>query len=431
MGNFKPDKMMIVGMTDADKAVLLSIYTHRCLSKHLMSKFIYEPAGIPEIIASHKIDALELDGLLEYVPYCESGAYFLTTLGVRTVIELYGNEYLSSIYKPGKKKVELPSYASLKMYEKNINHQMNLNQFDLEFESYASGVIPFQYYDQNFMPPASNFMMPDGMLELPDRLLFLEMDMGHENAKQLSKKWNSYRLFLNDPAPYYRGKPITMFFLIEGVRRPNLRQRSAMKTLMVHLGDRVKGNFEAFFEDMKTSHEIIQSRYLHSNIKINLSDMDILKKIEQAHGFKIAKPQFLEEIFMSDCFYIRKIDSETGKIIKIQGRPQEFILDIWMDSRFSALRNIANYSLTRETMRRIAGRGIPYVLVVPSISWANNTLKILDFSMPDEIFFTTPERLQTLSWNEALFRIDQIKNLLHFSDDSLSEEVHERRLTKY
>lgn len=101
----------------------------------------------------------------------------------------------------------------------NINQQIHLNKFGLEFEEYARENIEYEYFDEKFMPPASDFMMQDGMISLPDRLLFLEMDMGTEAAKRLSPKWNSYRIFLNSPKAYYQNKSITMFFILDGMLR--------------------------------------------------------------------------------------------------------------------------------------------------------------------------------------------------------------------
>ena len=79
----------------------------------------------------------------------------------------------------------------------------------------------------------------------------------------------------------------------------------------------------------------------------------------------------------------------------------------------------------------MAGREVPYLLVVPSIIWANKIPLIIKSTIPEKVFFTTPERLNVRTdWHKALFRIDQIKNLTHFEDDSLSTPIHEKRLTK-
>ncbi|MDE7246239.1 MAG: replication-relaxation family protein [Oscillospiraceae bacterium] len=306
MANFKPDEIMIAGMTPADKAALLAVYQHRCLSKDLLSKYLYGPAGLPGEIACHKIDAMLLDGLLEPVRYGEGEkleAFFLTTLGVKTVESIYGNE-LFQMYKRGKANVRLPGYASLIMTPTNINHQMHLNQFGLEFESYTKGLSPYRYYDEKFMPPASDFMMPDGMIELPDRLLFLEMDMGTESSGRLAQKWNSYRMFLNDPKGFYQGRPVTMLFLIEGVKNPRLRQQNTMRVLMRHLGNRVRDGFEAYFDTPENCHRIIQTKFLSADTPMKAERERILKMLQDIHGFIVSRPSFLKQIDLADGFYI-------------------------------------------------------------------------------------------------------------------------------
>lgn len=100
-----------------------------------------------------------LDKLIEAVPYggCED-ALFLTPYGVKTVTSLY-SEQLIKMYKPGLISEKLPTYWDLKMSPANINHQIHLNKFGLEFEEYARENIEYEYFDEKFMPPASDFMM--------------------------------------------------------------------------------------------------------------------------------------------------------------------------------------------------------------------------------------------------------------------------------
>ena len=120
-----------------------------------------------------------------------------------------------------------------------------------------------------------------------------------------------------------------------------------------------------------------------------------------------------------------------GKIDVIGSRPQEFILDLWLDRRFSLFQNITNIERNEKVMRERVGREVPYLLVVSSPIWAKRIPSITKTAISETIFFTTPDRMSTKSdWCRALFQIDQLKNMNHFKDDSLLETVHELRMAK-
>jgi len=429
MANYKLDKRMVSEMSEGDKATLLSLYLHRCLTPSLIVEHLYHCDKAPPEIADHRLDAMILDKLIEAVPYGEDeDALFLTPYGVKTVVSLYGDR-LKQKYKPGSKDAKLPTYWDLKMCVANINHQMHLNKFGLEFEDYARNVIEYEYFDEKFMPPASDFLMPDGMILLPERILFLEMDMGTEAAKRLAQKWNSYRMFLNSPKPYHEDKPVTMFFILDGIEKVKLRQKTTIKSLMTHLGSRVNGSFEAYFETPERCHEILQTRYLHLSTELSSVENSLLSDLYLRHKFRISQPSFLQEIGLPNAYYIKRMD-ENNRLRMIGNRPQEFILEIWLDRRFSVFQCLARHRQTEARLKRIANREVSYLLIVPSIVWADKIPLITKSTIPDDVFFSTPDRIKSSPWHEALFQIDQIKNLFHFEDDSLKNITHEKRLTK-
>lgn len=430
MANYKLNEQMVSEMSEGDKTTLLSLYLHRCLTPSMITNYLYSCDRIPQEVANHRLDAMILDKLVEAISYGgEEEAIFLTPLGIRTVISLYGVK-LKGLYKPGSKSEKLPTYCDLKMCHANINHQIHLNKFGLEFEAYARGVVEYAYFDEKFMPPASDFMMPDGMIVLPDRLIFLEMDMGTEAAKRLAQKWNSYRMFLNSPKAYYENKPITMLFLLDGIAKKQLRQRTTMRSMMKYLGSRVNGNFEAYFETPERCHEILKTKYISVSTELSALENESLVDLRSRHGFSIFRPPFLQGLRRPQAYYIKRID-ENGNLIIVGSRQQEFILELWLDHRFSVYQNLTNHDQFKIELNKYAHREVPYLLVVPSIAWANRIPQITKSPIPDDVFFTTPERLKNNSkWSEALFQIDQIKNLVHYQDDSLRMAVHEKRLTK-
>lgn len=429
MAKYKLDEKMVYEMSNGDKATLLSLYLHRCLTPSLIINHLYNCDGFPPEIAGHHLDAMILDKLIEVIPYGErEDALFLTPYGVKTVVSLYGDR-LKKVYKSGIKSGKLPTYWDLKMCTTNINHQMHLNQFGLEFEDYACDLIEYAYYDGKFMSPASEFLMPDGMIALPNRLLFLEMDMGTEDAKRLTQKWNSYRIFLNSPKAYYENQHITMFFILDGIAKVQLRQKTTMRSLMEYLGCRNNGNFEAYFETPGKCHEIIKTKYLSAASELSADEYAVLTDLRRFR-FRISSPSFLKEIGLHNTYYIKRL-GEDGKLNFVGNRPQEFIVDLWMDRRFSVFQRIVSHKQIEARIRKLANREVSYLLIVPSITWVNKIPLVTKSSIPEGLFFSTPERLRnTFNWYEALFQIDQLKNLYHFQDDSLRVPVHEKRLIK-
>lgn len=188
---------------DDDKEFLLAVYLHRCLNEELAASYIYQGHQNPELYAGRRILFLLRQGLILE----REGAYFLSTIGVNHVRRWFGERLMAS-YKPDKENKVLPKSCDLKICSRNINHQLHLNRFAMELKSYVPPQIPYSYFDEKFMPAAGNFIMPDGMAQMENEILFLEMDMGTESSKRLAQKWDSYRMFLNDPKSYYADKRV-------------------------------------------------------------------------------------------------------------------------------------------------------------------------------------------------------------------------------
>ena len=399
------------------------------MSEALLYECLYAKTDIKKSYAREHIDKLIRLRLIEEVDYKQSTpAYFLTTQGVGYVNKLFGQELKDDYLSRNGKQSVLPMASDLKMNIKNINHQMHLNKFALEFESYAERV-PYRYYDEKFMPKASEFMMPDGMIELPGCFIFLEMDMGTETTRRLSQKWNSYRLFLNSPGFCYQEKPIVMFFILEGVKNIEVRRTNISANLLEYLADRINGQFEVYIDSPDRLHNIIKTKLLINRGITDNKKADICRCLSHEHGFIPATPSFFTQLDACFEFYIRRLN-ENKKIMIKEGRPQEFLFDIWDDGRLSVCRNIMFYRRISQKVQKYTGRFIPYVVVVPSEIWAVNALKAMKIYQPEYVYFTTVDRLQACNWYEALFCIDQIGNMVHYEDDSLSLTVHERKIVK-
>ena len=429
MAHYKANANMIQKLSPEDKLSLLSIYQHRCLDEALLRQYIYTHEGTQGCSVAEQIDLLAEYRLLEKVDYNQQyPALFLTTLGVETVKTIFSDE-LEGLYRFENGKKALPLSSALKMHPKIINHQMHLNSFAMELESYAKRKGFFRYFDEKFMPPASNFLMPDGMAELQDCYIFLEMDMGTEAGGRLAQKWNSYRTFLNAPKGFYQRKPVVMLFILDGVKNVNLRKRNIASGLLTHIADRINGRFEVYIGGVESLHKIVKANLLECQNGLSEQINPVCADIQNTHKFLISNPSFLKQLDNPYAFYIRNLNKD-GRISVIDGRPQEFLLDIWLDGRLSVLRNFLYYQRSLMQVEKSVGRKIPYLIVVPSIKDACFIIKTTGIYQVPEIFFTTPDRLSTKSWPEALFCIDQLGNLEHFKDKSLYATVHERRLKK-
>ena len=262
MPNYKADANLLAQLSEEDKQALLSIYCHRCMDVSLLSLSIYHDIDS----AQNAVDKMVSLWFLETVDYnARFPALFLTTLGVSAIKTLFDAE-LHRRYDRGGRDFRFRLAAELKMNPKVISHQMHLNAFETNLFLYAGNETAYCYWDEKMMPPASEFMMPDGMVELDNYYLFLEMDMGTEDQKRLAQKWDSYRMFLNSPGSFYKGKPIVMLFILEGMSKPNVRKKNVTEILLRHLAERIDGKFEVFIDIPTVLHQIIQSYLLSSGI---------------------------------------------------------------------------------------------------------------------------------------------------------------------
>ena len=199
---------------------------------------------------------------------------------------------------------------------------------------------------------------------------------------------------------------------------------------MTHIADRVNGRFEAYIDGVEALHEIVKTRILPPAKDIEAPELAICRTINLRHGFSVSKPTFFQELDVRYTYYIRSLD-KNRRILVFNGRAQEFILDVWMDGRLSILRNVLFYQRSLGQIRKKAGRDLAYIIVVPSEKAACVLLKELNSPQPEGIYFTTPDRLARKAWPQALFSIDLLWNLNHFTDESLRGTVHEKRLFRF
>jgi len=430
MANFKANEQVLRRLTEEDRRALLSLYQHRCLDEPLLHKYFYSGVDRRRAYTTKRLQELLFFWLIEEVDYGEEfPALFLTSLGVKTVLALFGDT-LRDALSFGDGAVVMPTASELSIRPQNIPHQMALNSFILEMEESFRQRGGFRYFDEKHMPPASLFMMPDGVVELPGCYLFLEMDMGTERPSYLARKWNGYRMFLNSPSFFYEEKPVVMLFIISGVKNPELRKKNVSATLLEHLHPYLNGRFEAVIDTPENLHEFVKTQFLSLQTETAEVGDEVLGNLRSIHGFVPSSPSFLSGMEYPYGFYARRL-TEQKKVLVSDGRPQEFLVDVWLDGRLSVLRTILSEEQAARQTRAAVGRAIPHLVVAPDERAAAQALRVIGTAQPKNMFFTTPARLSACSWAEALFTIDQLGNLSHFAGDSLVEAVHECRLPKY
>lgn len=426
MSNFKVNENVLAFLSEEDIAFLFSIYRHRCLDEDIAYRYFYSSVNVRRSYTTQRIASLLSFKLLEEVDYeKEYPALFLTTLGVLYVRALSEKAGRDAALCKGK--YDWVTAKELKMGRSSLNHQMHLNNFALNFEKYAKENVEYTYYDGKFMPPASNFMMPDAMVDLPDCYLFLEMDMNTETSQSLLKKWESYRTFLNDPSEFYCQKQIIMLFIMENVSRVDYRRKTITNSIVTYIIDRINGQFDCYVGTPNELHNIIKSQILGWDTPEKAVEDAACRALNNNFGFSVSSPTFLKGLDATFDLYIRRL-SPDRKIEVINKRPQEFLVTLWLDNRASVVRTILNYRKLSSQITQITKRPIALLLIVPSENWVHRQLKQLGVSQPNNVFFTTPARLSSCNWEEAVFTIDIIGNLAHFTDKSLTDYVHERKL---
>ena len=425
----KPDLDMIAAMSSVDKMVLQSIYQHRCLNEDLLYQFFYRKMDASRTFAARKIRWMLQKGLIEPVEYGEDfPALFLTTLGIETYRYLFNIPKEIMDLDTGKMKNALRLAGSLKMKPNNLRHQMALNQFELAFEEQAAGEIAFTYQDEKFLD-LYTVIRPDGLIQFNQVDLFLEMDMSTEKSDALLSKWNHYREFLKSREYRYKDRKTIVLFILNSVQMAEQRRQTVLSTLQTGLLDALDSCFEIYVDTPEKLLDLIFNRLAPNSVRFSQSIAALTKDIADRHGFICSSSAFMDEIAPYTEFfaYIRKLNFNR-KILVQDGRPQEFLLDVFWDRPLSVLKKIVYYHSMSAVMLKHLNRKIPYLVVIPAENSFYTELKLMRGMDYSDIYFTTSERLRQMDFPEALFQYDAISNMFHFADYGLQQRVFEQKV---
>ncbi|WCK57743.1 replication-relaxation family protein (plasmid) [Aneurinibacillus sp. Ricciae_BoGa-3] len=431
-------KDILKSLSQRDVEALRSIYMFRCLTQQQLyqlhySKSLLTNEAISNETAIKKISELLSFHLIEEVEritkiFGESEpVYFLTPLGIEVI--RYCFDLPTNIYDAKKQVVKRGYYraSELKIYPKNINHQVHQNQFVIDFMLQNEGVN-WKYYDEKYVGQFTS-IRPDGMITMLDTDFFIEMDMATESKKQLFEKWENYRNFLNSREYAYKERKIVVLFICDGTARTQERADLVRYTIYERIIDIMDADFEIY---IGTKEELLT--LLHDKLIPSLKgELPIYRSIQQIftekHSFDVASGYILKDTFegTEHGLYIRKV-KDNNHILVENKRVQEFVVDEYSYSPLSVISKIAYSDKHNAFFKRKFNRDICYIVIAESEQQIQRDLKVVDLIGVKNVYFTTFERLNSLPFHEALFQFDFLGNIHHFANSGLEERIFEQTM---
>lgn len=406
-------------LTPADKEVITAIYHHRCLNEPLLYKHFYSKEKVKRSHAEERIKALTEAGYLSPVDYGqEYPALFLTEAGVACAnrLMIYPDPTMKSVGSFG-----------LKMKEQIINHQLALNAVVLDFKEEAEKrKIPYRYYDGKFMEYNAE-VMPDGLIQTNEYDIFLEMDMNSERQAELLYKWDNYRSYLNTTGFFCKEKKTIVFFLLGNVTDPGVRRYYVLSSIGKGLLDKIASKFDIYVDTPDQLLDLLFNELLKPS-----DDIEQIQSALRLHGFSMTPAAPLNKFVSGPDygFYARMLSDKTKQVMVKDGKAQEFLLDNAVRCLpASCLTKVVGHNSTTLGLTSKAGRPIPYLVVVEGERLVSADLSAVNARGTQNVYFTTIQRLRdSVTFPEALFQVDQMGRVSHFSDFSLSELVYERTI---
>ena len=314
------------------------------------------------------------------------------------------------------------------MQPRLINHQVNLNQFVLDFKNRYeenSYKMVWRYYDEKYVSQYVN-IRPDGLIRLIDTDFFLEMDMSTESKAQLIEKWRNYRAFLASREYKYTERKIIVLFIIEGRGNIENRKKVVRKTAKDELLDFFSEDFDLI---VGSKEELLNITFneLIPNIQQTNYNIERMKQILTVnHNFSIASGDKLRKLLNNTeySFYIRKVDVENTVVIE-DGKIQEYLLDYYQSNNMSVINKIDYLPKNSSAFKYQYRRDINYIVVCEDLNQLYNELKLFDLNYQEGVYFTTINRLEKYSFNRALCQFNSFGQMYSFKDMKLEEKYYD------
>lgn len=420
---------MVNSMNKVDLDVLHNIYLLRCLTTKQIFNTFYSNKMTYESFLKSKLKSLIQKKLIEQVKFSkEDVAMVLTQFGVDVVREAF--DLPTNIIDDKKNIIKRGYYraSELKMQPRLVNHQINLNQFVLDFkyryEENAYKMV-WRYYDEKYVSQYVN-IRPDGLIRLVDTDFFLEMDMSTESKAQLIEKWRNYRAFLASREYKYNERRIIVLFIIEGRGNLENRKKVVRKTAKDELLDFFSDDFDLIVGSKEELLDITFNELI-PNIQQTNYNIEKMKQILTVnHKFSIASGDKLKKILNNTeySFYIRKVDEENTVVIE-DGKIQEYLLDYYQSNNMSVINKIDYLPKNSSAFKYQYRRDINYIVVCENLNQFYNELKLFDLNYEEGVYFTTIERLEKYPFNRALCQFNSFGQIYSFKDMKLEEKFYD------
>lgn len=443
---------IVNSLSQRDREALYSIYQFRCLTQAQIYALHYVESlktgqNISDLTCRKRITHFESNGLIKCVKYDKYNnyeAYFLTTLGIDVLRSCFNISTI--IYNERKNNITRGYYraSDLEISPMYIPHQVNLNQFVVDFKS-TNPNTSWRYYDEKYVSQYTQ-IRPDGLITLLDTDFFLEMDMSTESKNQLFEKWDNYRRFVASSEFALKERKIIVLFIVEGAvkhsdkdidfltNKVNERIPTVRYTIYERILDLLGDDFDVFVGTKDELVEYLTQKFIPAathncdidnkikNVLVNKHGfyVDAGETFKQAFDVSYQKIKGKEHILPMHDMYIRKLN--TNNTIRYQqGKLQEFLVDNYYYSPASVINKIVYHTRENNLYQSLPNgkRNISQVVIVDDLKEMYKDLLKVNMIETDDVYFTTLERLEAKSFHEALCKISATGNLYSFTDAGL------------
>ena len=388
-----------------DVEFLFELYKMRCLSLELVHKYFYRDKDF----IKEKIGPMRQAELIRIRKQFDQYYLDITQKGLD-----FMKKYLdipNETYNIERNRYEksLLNLSDVLIEDKYIRHQVALNEFVLEYKSHYGKI---NYYDEKFISGLSTILRPDGMIRIGNIDLYLEQDMGTENAKQLRDKWYRYRRYLSQG---YRGKQKIVVLFIIKCQNPEKRDLLVRKTIMESFDQLLSNNFEIYIGTKDQLLNACYNRIIPGDKERTLELHDLMQK----HKYTIRDGSILKVKLGGVVYryYLANLDQKKrigyyGPDSHRAGRFQEFLADNYDYSPMTVLskvrfhqKNSKNFDIAYSG--KADARLIGYIILTRDIKTLYQHMKACELLDVENVYITTPSRLKNYSLPKALIRIDK------------------------
>lgn len=397
--------------------ILSRIYQLRVLSYDEIFSFIFEPDNLADSYCTKIVKKAVAEGYLDKIGHYKQDSYYFLNLKGINFLKNYG------IIPFGKREpgnaVFLSEYLQpfkIRIKEQYVKHQLALNHFVLSFEKMFSG-IDFDYYDEIYISNIFTNIRPDGLLKVNNTFYFLEMDMNTEHKQRLLNKWENYRNFLNSNSADSFNYNIKVLFILGGnLASPEVRAWEIRNYLENNLEDKISPDFDVL---LNTEDNLLD--YINRNLRNG--ELFNIKSLFARYGFNhFANIQSSEQLGDYSFEYYMCQINENSKIVSNNGFIMEFFVDSFIEGNMYVYKKVKNMPYISSVYKSSKNRNFKYLVIVNNEKEAFELSKATN-SFYENLFFTTINRLSTLPFNEAIFRLDTMGFIYHFSFTDLNISI--------